>query len=96
MSQPPYQPYQQYPPPPPPRPYNTMAILSLVLGITVFPPLGIILGNMAKRQIEENGEQGIELARVGVIVGWVLTALYGVFFCIFCGFVLTDVNRTRY
>jgi hypothetical protein len=89
-----------YPGPYPPGPYlypppgyvvyqpqpgiNVYAILSLVLGIMVLPPLGIYFGRKAKEQIEETGERGIELAKVGEVVGWVLTILYGLFFCFIC------------
>ncbi|GHJ48704.1 hypothetical protein Cs7R123_60460 [Catellatospora sp. TT07R-123] len=66
-------PYQQ-PPYQPQPPYNVYAILSLVLALFVFPPLGIYFGTQAKKQIAVSGERGIELAQVGIIVGWVLTA----------------------
>ena len=83
---PPQQPYQ-YPPPLPP--YNLYAILSLVIGIAVFPPVGIYLGYKAKEEIARTGERGIELAQVGIVVGWVLTSLYAVVLIVWCGFVLT-------
>ena len=54
---PPY-PYGHYPPQPP---YNVYAILSLALGILVFPPLGIYFGAKAKQQIAASGERGIVL-----------------------------------
>jgi hypothetical protein len=86
---PPTQPYQPYPGPaayPPggyilyPQPkYNIMAILSLVFAVQVFPPLGIVFGAIAKRQIARTGERGIELAKIGFIVGIIFTALSVVF-----------------
>jgi hypothetical protein len=93
--QPPYNP--QYPPVPPPGypgypnygpyqpPYNTMAILSLVFAVFVFPPLGIFFGYRAKQQIAVSGERGLELATAGLITGWVLTSIYALFLLIFCG-----------
>jgi peptidyl-prolyl cis-trans isomerase B (cyclophilin B) len=78
------------PPPPgypayvPQPPLNTYALLSLVLGVMVLPPLGIYFGNKAKEQIAASGERGIELARVGVIVGWILTIVYGLFIVVWC------------
>lgn len=57
---------------------NTLAIISLVSGILSFMGLScigaiaaIILGNMAKNQIRETGEQGEGLAKAGVILGWI-------------------------
>jgi hypothetical protein len=47
----------------------------------VFPPLGIIFGRKAKAQIAVTGESGIELAKIGEIVGWVFTSLYVVGCC---------------
>lgn len=77
----------------PPRPYfvpqppvNTYAILAAIFAFVVFPPLGIYFGNKAKQQIEQSGERGIELAKVGIIGGWILTILYGLFMIVWCGF----------
>jgi hypothetical protein len=79
------------PPGPPPPPYyppyapmNTYAILSLVFGVMVFPPLGIYFGNRAKREIAQTGERGAELATAGIVVGWVFTIMYVVFLVIWC------------
>jgi hypothetical protein len=80
---PPYQPYPAYQPLPP---YNTYAILSLVFAIAVLPPLGIYFGAKAKQQIAASGERGIELAKAGYIVGWVLTGIYLAFFLVWCAF----------
>jgi hypothetical protein len=77
------------PPPPQPRPLNTYALLSLLLSLMVFPPLGIYFARKAKQQIAETGESGIELANVGEIVGWVFTSLIGVMFCLWCGVVIS-------
>src|SRR5262245_4601418 len=69
-----------------PSPYNTLAILALVLGVMVLPPLGIYFGHKAQQQIAQTGERGVELAKAGVVVGWILTCFYGVFFVIWCCF----------
>ena len=71
---------EPYAPPPPARPNSGLAIGSLIasiLGVTFLPLIGsiigVILGYMAKRQIEESmGELGGEgLAKAGIIVGFV-------------------------
>jgi hypothetical protein len=44
--------------------------------------LAVIVGNVARRQIRERGEQGDGLAVAGIIIGWVgiaLLAFYLVF-----------------
>ncbi|MDM4721984.1 DUF4190 domain-containing protein [Micromonospora sp. WMMA1363] len=68
-----------------PAPFNTYAILALIFGAMVFPPLGIYFGNKAKGQIAQTGERGVELATAGVMVGWIFTILYGLFFIVWCG-----------
>jgi hypothetical protein len=89
------EPTNGYPPPyagPPPiryptqPPYNTYAILAIVLACFVLPPLGIYFGHQAKAQIAQTGERGIELARAAVIVGWVLTALMALMIVLWCAF----------
>lgn len=81
-----WQPGQPYPPGYPPyyAPYNTYAILSLVLTVAVFPPLGIYFGNKAKQQIAQTGERGTELATVGIVLGWIFTGIFGVAILIWC------------
>lgn len=84
-------PYPGYPPYPPPYMYlpsmNVYAILSLVFAAMVFPPVGVFLGYKARKQIAQTGERGSELATAGIVVGWILTCLYGLFFVIWCAFV---------
>ncbi|MEJ3750080.1 DUF4190 domain-containing protein [Actinomycetes bacterium KLBMP 9797] len=53
---------------------NVMAILALVFAF-VFAPLGIVFGAVAKRQIQQTGEQGAGLAKAGFWLGIVFTAL---------------------
>lgn len=74
-----------YPPHPYSAPFNTYAILALVFGVMVFPPLGIYFGKKAKNQIAQTGERGAELATAGVVVGWIFTILYGLMFVVWCG-----------
>ncbi len=64
-----------YPPPSWGRPTNTMAILALVLAF-VFPPAGLILGMVARRQIRQTGEDGDGLALAGIIAGGIITGFY--------------------
>jgi len=54
---------------------NVMAILSLVFAF-VFPPAGIALGHIARKQISQSGEQGDQIALWGLILSYVFTALY--------------------
>lgn len=81
---PPYPPYA-YPP------INMYAILALVFGAMVFPPLGIYFGGKAKKQIAQTGERGVELATAGLVVGWIFTAIYGLFVLVWCGVVGTMI-----
>lgn len=58
----------------PARGTNTMAVLALGFAF-VFSPLGIVFGVMARRQIAGSGEGGAGLAKAGLILGIVFTAL---------------------
>jgi hypothetical protein len=83
---PPQPPYGQYGPGGPPPPQggpNVLAILSLVFAF-VFPPAGIVLGHLAKRQIRQTGEEGDQLATWGLILSYVFTGL-GLLVC--CGWI---------
>jgi hypothetical protein len=55
---------------------NALAIVSLVLAIMGFGPVGAIIGHIARKQIRERGGRGDGLALAGVIVGWITTGLY--------------------
>jgi hypothetical protein len=83
MSEPPRAPYVAQPP------VNTYAILATVFAFAIFPPLGIYFGSKAKQQIAQTGERGIELANVGVIAGWIISVLYGLFLIVWCGLFVT-------
>jgi hypothetical protein len=77
--------YQPYPPQPS---YNIYAILSLVFAIFILPPLGIYFGIKAQQQIAVSGERGVELAKAGVVTGWVLSGFYVLSLLITCGLFL--------
>jgi hypothetical protein len=82
----PGQPYGAYPYPVA-EPTNGLAIASLVVSILGAVGLcayglggylgivGAILGHVAGRQIRERGGQGAGMAKAGVIVGWIATAI---------------------
>lgn len=57
-----------------PKPTNTLAIVSLILGI-VFAPAGIVTGHMALSKIKRTGEGGRGLALAGTIIGYISTGL---------------------
>jgi hypothetical protein len=72
---------------------NTMAIVSLVLALcglctVIAAPIGAILGHVGRRQIRDRGEGGAGLALAGIIVGWVVTALWVAYFAVVIGFVV--------
>jgi len=65
---------------------STWAIVSLVATLSFFflpvvgfvgPIVGIVTGNMAKKEIKESGGvlKGENLAKIGIIVGWILIGL---------------------
>lgn len=56
-------------------PTNLMAVLSLVFAI-VFAPAGLILGLIARKQLEQSGEEGRGFALAGTIVGAVITGFW--------------------
>lgn len=63
---------------------NGMAIAALALaliGITscITAPIGAILGHVALKQIRERGESGEGMAKAGIIIGWIVTALMVLF-----------------
>jgi Domain of unknown function (DUF4190) len=64
------------------RPTNTLAIVSLVLGIgcyVILPVIGaiaaVITGHMARGQIRQTGEGGGGMALAGLILGYLHLAL---------------------
>ncbi|MFI1885814.1 DUF4190 domain-containing protein [Streptomyces jumonjinensis] len=82
-----YQPHHQFPgypvpPPPPPAPsVNGLAIASLVTGIVCcLPPLGLVFGTIAIRQIRKKGQRGLGMAFTGTILSAVSTVLVVIMF----------------
>jgi hypothetical protein len=65
--------YAAYPVAPP---TNGLAIAAMILAIAGFGPVGAIMGHVARRQIQERGEQGDGFALAGIIVGWVTTGIW--------------------
>lgn len=65
--------YAMYPAAPP---TNGLAIAAMILSIAGFGPIGAIMGHVARRQIQERGEQGDGFALAGIIVGWVTTGIW--------------------
>ncbi|MFI6452243.1 MmpS family transport accessory protein [Streptosporangium amethystogenes] len=85
----PHDPYQQgydrhygYAPPQPPVRTNGLAVASLVLGLAGFITCGItsllavIFGHVALGQIRRDRTDGHGMALTGVILGWILTGLW--------------------
>jgi hypothetical protein len=70
MSQPPYGTAHR---PGTADPWATAALITAL----VAPPVGIVLGVMAGRRVRRSGESGAGLARAAVVVGIVLTVLWG-------------------
>lgn len=70
----PYQPPYGYPYPPAQMGTNTLAILALVFAF-VCAPAGIVMGAIARKQIQRTGEQGMGLATAGLVLGIVFTAI---------------------
>lgn len=85
----------QYGPPPPGQRTNGLAIASLVLSLAsvsvcISAPIGAILGHIARRQIAERGESGDGMARAGIIIGWIVTALLAAVILLGCIGAMTD------
>jgi hypothetical protein len=81
-----YQPANYYGGPPGPPTYqaktNGLAIAAMILGILGFFTCGVtsvlalILGHVASGQIKRTGENGQGMALAGIILGWILTGLW--------------------
>ncbi|GAA1771168.1 hypothetical protein GCM10009681_48270 [Luedemannella helvata] len=73
------------------RSTNRLAILALVMAF-VFPPAGIVLGHLAKRQIRTTGDEGDGLATAGLIAGYAITGVIMASCCGLMAFELMDLN----
>lgn len=67
---------------------NTFAVLALVFGL-LGGYLGIVFGFIAKSQIKRTGEQGNQLATVGLVLGWIWFASTITYWVVF--FVLISI-----
>lgn len=64
--------------------FNILAIVSFGLTLTLAcPPLSLILGHIARRQIRRTGERGGALASISVFYGSFITSLVMVWFLVF-------------
>lgn len=50
---------------------NTLAIVSLILGILGFNIVAVIVGHIALSQIKKTGESGKPLAIIGLVLGYI-------------------------
>ena len=86
-------------------PYNTMAVVSLASGIAswfVLPLVGgvvaVVTGHIARREIRQTGEQGDNLATVGLVLGYLhlaVAALLVVFLVLLFAGVATAIVATH-
>jgi hypothetical protein len=83
----------QYPQQPPSRGTNALAIASLIIAILCFPPLGLILGIVALRQIKRTGEEGRGLALAGVWVGAIFTVIGAIVIAVAVGVAIWAVDK---
>ncbi|MEV1020157.1 DUF1707 and DUF4190 domain-containing protein [Streptomyces sp. NPDC050264] len=73
------------PAPPLPAPTNGKAVGALVCGVSTFFSVGataipaVVLGHMARKEIKRSGEQGDGLAVAGIVLGWLVIAIWVVF-----------------
>ena len=68
-----------YPPPVPygaPQRTNSLAVVTLVLGLLGFAVVPVVTGHLALRQIRERGEGGTALAVIGLVLGYLAVAGY--------------------
>lgn len=95
-------PYYAYQPPPRTNSYAMAALIVSLAGLMVCPlvgAIGVYLGNRARKEIAQTGEQGDGLALAGVIVGWIgvglgaLTVLLvGAYLVFVVGFMATSLS----
>jgi len=56
---------------------NPIAILALILAAFGGAP-ALIFGHLAMRQIKENGERGMVMARIATVLGYVWLVVWGI------------------
>jgi hypothetical protein len=72
-------------------PLAVITLIAGILGITLFPLIGsvvaVVVGPMAKREIDESGGMlgGQNIAQIGIILGWVGLALTFIGCCMAIG-----------
>ena len=108
MSQPPPPPYSQpqYAQPQPYAPYgttpygaplgprtNTLAILAIALALPV-SLAGIICGHIALSQIKRTGEAGHGLALAGLVIGYVISAFYVLYFAFIAIVIIAGITSS--
>lgn len=81
-------------------PYNTMCVIGAVIsGISLFVPFcgigGFILSRIGKKQIEETGERGKNLALAGMVIGGVTTGVTAISIIMLLATVLWSVSAFR-
>lgn len=78
----------------PPR-TNTLSVVALIAGFMV-PIAGIILGYVSLSQIKRTNEEGRGLALTGIIVGYVATALFLLFFVVWLTMFVSILTSTGF
>lgn len=62
-------------------PTNTMAIIALVAAFVV-SPVGLVLGYLARKQIDQSGEAGRGFATAAIVLGWIWVAAVVLWFVV--------------
>jgi len=78
----------------PPR-TNTLALVGFIASF-VIPVVGIVLGVMARRQIELTREDGRGLARAAVIIGAIGATAQTVFFIVWLSLFSTALSQVPF
>lgn len=74
---------------------NTLSIVALIAGFMV-PIAGIILGHVSLSQIKRTQESGRGLALTGLIVGYVMSAFFVVFFIVWLTMFVSILTGTGF
>lgn len=85
-------PHYQLAPGPAPIRTNVLAIIAFVAAFVV-PIAAIVLGHMGMVQIRQTGEAGYGLAKAGMIIGYVFTSLYVLFFIVWLTMFLSIASQ---